>query len=303
MTPLHDIERVWFNRELRWKLRELKFGSFQDFFADVMEARFGTLFSRICPWGSIGDMKCDGFLVDPTTVFQVYAPQSMSAKAATNKIQEDFAGALEHWKGQFTRWVFVHNSPDMSALIRQKLNALGVEHPDIKFEAWSLAALRDLVFELPREKLVLLLGPPPSARDWTLPGFEEIQEVLSNVSRLPPADDGEIAPVLSGKEKANGFLRSRLWLRVGRPHSRHVGEYFRQHPDAEYEGRMVAAFRKQYAALKEEVSFADEIYDELTTFAAGSERRGGGFELAVHGVLAYFFDKCVIFEPAEEVSA
>jgi len=51
-------------------------------------------------------------------VFAVYAPNELTATECIKKIDDDFSGALPHWRAYYDRWVFVHNdrngfSPDV----------------------------------------------------------------------------------------------------------------------------------------------------------------------------------------------
>ena len=68
---------------------------FQDFFCEIMEKCHPADFQRVRPWGNAGDRKNDGYLRSTRTLFQVYAPNEMSAPKAIAKIHEDFHGALQ----------------------------------------------------------------------------------------------------------------------------------------------------------------------------------------------------------------
>ena len=83
---------------------------FQDFFSEIMEKCHPGDFQRVRPWGNTGDRKNDGYLRSARILFQVYAPNEMSANDAITKIDEDFHGALHYWQQFFDKWIFVHNS-------------------------------------------------------------------------------------------------------------------------------------------------------------------------------------------------
>ena len=83
--------------------------AFQEFFADLMEARFVGDFQRVTTWGAQDDLKNDGYLQSERRVFQCYGPQLMADATALRKIAEDFAGAVEHWSAHMDTWTFVHN--------------------------------------------------------------------------------------------------------------------------------------------------------------------------------------------------
>src|SRR5580704_1274230 len=83
--------------------------SFQDLFSTIMEMRFPADFVRVRPWGNVGDRKNDGYLRSRRQLFQCYAPREMARAKCLNKISEDFAGALPHWRAHFDQWIFTHN--------------------------------------------------------------------------------------------------------------------------------------------------------------------------------------------------
>lgn len=107
---MDSLRRAYY--EMAFENAYLKKGGngFQDFFSEIMEKCHPSDFQRVRPWGNIGDRKNDGYLRSGRTLFQVYAPNEMSANEAIAKIQEDFNGALPYWQQYFDKWVFVHNS-------------------------------------------------------------------------------------------------------------------------------------------------------------------------------------------------
>ncbi|HZG44561.1 MAG TPA: hypothetical protein VEY93_16535 [Longimicrobium sp.] len=98
--------------ELKFELEFLKKkgNEFQDFFAAIMEVRYPDDFQRVRPWGKSGDRKNDGFRRSNGQLFQVYAPNELTATDAIAKIDEDFRGAQSFWKDHLKIWTFVHNA-------------------------------------------------------------------------------------------------------------------------------------------------------------------------------------------------
>lgn len=70
---------------------------FQNWFADLAGHAYGADFEKIGPHGKYGDFKCDGRRLSTGTIFQCYAPVIVNLKRMIEKIDEDFAGALNHW--------------------------------------------------------------------------------------------------------------------------------------------------------------------------------------------------------------
>jgi hypothetical protein len=68
--------------------------AFETLFARIMAHGFPGDFETVRPYGSKGDLKCDGFRASDGTVFQSYAPDTMKLEALLAKIEEDFSGVL-----------------------------------------------------------------------------------------------------------------------------------------------------------------------------------------------------------------
>ena len=112
--------------------------AFQDWFSCIMEKCHPGDFIRVRPWGRAGDRKNDGYLRSERTIFQVYAPNEMSAADAVAKIEEDFHGAFPYWEKFFDVWVFTHNSryglgPDVT----RKLLELDDVHDALTVKPWG----------------------------------------------------------------------------------------------------------------------------------------------------------------------
>ncbi len=81
-------------------------------------------------------------------LFQVYAPNEMTAAKANKKIKADFAGAKKHWETYIACWVFTHNAVDgLPPHVIKLLLDIQRENPSFVIEVWSLNEFRD-VFRL-----------------------------------------------------------------------------------------------------------------------------------------------------------
>lgn len=56
-------------RDLELRLRRYSGNGFQTFSGDVMKAKYRDDFSRVKPFGTLGDKGCDGFLHSSGTVY------------------------------------------------------------------------------------------------------------------------------------------------------------------------------------------------------------------------------------------
>lgn len=106
------IQQLNYEKDFRIAFLESKGDAFQRLFEKLMSKAHPNDFMACRPWGNVGDRKNDGYLPSARILFQIYAPNEMSAAEATKKIDEDFEGAKEHWEKYFDEWNFVHNAPD-----------------------------------------------------------------------------------------------------------------------------------------------------------------------------------------------
>jgi hypothetical protein len=134
--------------------------AFQTFFEELMGRAFKADFMPCRPWGKTGDRKNDGFLKSQRRLFQVYAPDDMTAAQANKKIAEDFAGALKHWHVHFDQWTFVHNAHDgLPPHVLELLLETGRANPGVKIEPWSLQEMLVIFRRLERADLESWFGP------------------------------------------------------------------------------------------------------------------------------------------------
>lgn len=133
---LHDAyyEQKFENAFLRAKGNE-----FQIFFERLMGLAYKADFMACRPWAKEGDRKNDGFLKSERRLFQVYAPNEMTAAKATSKIKADFEGAKTHWGKHFDKWCFVHNATDgLPPHVQALLLELEAANEGIHLEPWGL---------------------------------------------------------------------------------------------------------------------------------------------------------------------
>ena len=131
-------DRLFYTVFVEYSLIQLKGTAFQDFFNRFAIVKWGEDFEPWKPHGSSGDFKCDGRLVSSKRVFQCYAPETYRASEYTKKIREDFEGAVEYWKEDMKKWVFVHNQKKgLPAKALVLMNNLRAEYPDVEIIEWS----------------------------------------------------------------------------------------------------------------------------------------------------------------------
>lgn len=278
---------------------KMRGNEFQNFFADLMEKRYPEGdFIRVRPWGKVGDRKNDGYLKSKRTLFQVYAPNEMKEAEALSKIEDDFMGALPHWKEHFDTWVFMHNARDgLGPGITKKLLDLDRAHEQITVTPWGFEDLKKELFLLPEEDIQDMLGAAPALKDFLQIGFEDLKPILSHITQQPVPEVLDLRQVPRNKIEINKLSdATEALINAGRLKSVLVGQFLEQYPSPEYGDQVVQAFCAQYETLKNEGIEPDGIFLRLQVFAGGEVTQEPKHQAAVLSVLAYLFDACDIFE-------
>ena len=276
--------------------------AFESLFARIMAHAFPGDFQLVRPYGPKGDLKCDGFRASDGTVFQCYAPDAMKLQPLLAKIEEDFSGALVHWRTQMQRWEFVHNDTrGLPAEAVNKLNALGPANPSIALAVCDEAKLRVIVMSLVLHQLEELFGAVPSDRVLEKLDFEALRPVLLALQRQEPDAEPSLVAPSAAKLDRNALSRDVAGLlRQGRRREQLVEAFFAGWPDPDLGEEIAQAIRVRYQALKTARLSPDNIFGELQAFAGGMTgepaRQG-----AVLAVLSYFFERCDIFEDTIEI--
>lgn len=278
-----------------------KGNAFQELFEKLMGLAYKADFMACRPWGNRGDRKNDGFLKSERRLFQVYAPNEMNERLAKQKIQEDFEGAKSHWGEHFDKWAFVHNAVDgLPPHVQKMLLDFEKENPGITLEPWSLEELRVIFRRLSLEDMQTWLGAAPSAETKTRLGFQDLQAVLETLADRPTQSGQAVKDVPPGKIEANALSESvATLLREGMVKAVLVEEFFRQWHDASLGERIARSFRDKYESLREDYA-PNQIFAELQAWAGGTDRGAPEHELAVLTVMAYYFERCDIFEEPRE---
>jgi hypothetical protein len=94
-------QQLSYQKDFKIAFLKARGNAFQRLFETLMGKIYPNDFIACRPWGNIGDRRNDGYLSSKRILFQVYAPNEMSASKAISKINEDFEGAKEHWEEYF----------------------------------------------------------------------------------------------------------------------------------------------------------------------------------------------------------
>lgn len=291
--------------ELKFKVSffiDTKGDDFQSLFSRIMSMRYPGDFMAVRPWGTDGDRKNDGYLPSRRNLFQCYAPNDLKATTCVAKIDEDFLGAIVHWKKFFDTWTFVHNTQELPPHVVEKLLVLGVQHAPVKLDHWGFEELRLEAFQLKENDLSALLGPAPSQTTLVRLGVSDLEPVLRHICQQPPTQGPDLRPVPAGKLAYNQLSAdAATLLTAGMTRADLLKKYFRLRPLER--DRIAESFKREYALLKTDCLAPDDILMALQRFAGGgTSDTTPARETAILAVLAYLFEECDIFERPEGAS-
>jgi hypothetical protein len=294
---LDDTQRSFYGLKFENTFLREKGKAFESFFARVMAHAFTGDFEPVRPYGTKGDLKCDGFRPSDGTVFQSYAPDSTKLTDLLAKIDEDFAGARGHWGTKMRRWEFVHNDTrGLPADAVRMLEDLRAAHPDINITVFGEAEMRAVVMSLELHKLEDLFGAVPSQRTLERLTFANLRPVLNAIQRRDPGAEPPLAAPSATKLQYNALSSdAAALLRQGRRREMLVQDFFDAWPDPSFGEDIAEAFRAHYRSLRAVGLSPDQIFGELQSFAGGMDGEPS-HQGAVLAVLSYFFERCDIFE-------
>ena len=292
-----NLQDAYYEAKFENAFLRAKADTFQEVFERLMSLAYKADFMACRPWGSQGDHKNDGFLKSQRRLFQVYAPNEMKAAKAIEKISEDFDGAKAYWGMHFDKWVFVHNATHgLPAHVQKLLLEFERANPGIELEPWGLEELRPIFRALAVEDKASWFGLAPTDATKATLGFSDLQVVLDSMAALPVPTMAEVKDVPMGKIEANALSESvaRL-LKEGMVKSPLVADFFSRWHDETLGERLAETFKAEYRRLREQHT-PNQIFTELWSWAGGGCRGTAEYELAVLTVLAYYFERCDIFE-------
>jgi hypothetical protein len=257
-------------------------------------------FRPCSPWGNVGDMKNDGYLPSTRTLFQVYAPNEMSAAEAKRKIEEDFKGALVHWGKAFDTWAFVYNGEAIPAPIQQVINGLERENSGRTIQLWGWEELRQEFSKLGLDAKRSMYGYAPTNEAKLNLRLADLEAVLEHIAQSDMVDENATVMIVPPEKiEANKLSHNVVCLlKAGMEKADMVGKYFDGHPDPPFGDRVATSFRNRYQELRDTQPkpSPNDIFGMLQEWAGWSGSSTPAQQMAILAVLAYFFEQCEIFE-------
>lgn len=292
-----NLSDAYYEQKFENEFLRAKGDAFQTFFERLMGLAYKADFMACRPWGNQGDRKNDGYLKSERRLFQVYAPDAMDAAKARNKITEDFEGAKEHWAKDFDSWVFVHNATaGLPPHVQKLLLDFESANPGITLQPWCLEELRLIFRKLSDDDKSAWFGLAPTEETKIRLGFADLKVVLERIAGLPSPPMTDVREVPTGKIEANALSEAvaRL-LKEGMIKSPLVADFLSRWHDETLGDRLAEAFKAEYRRLRGD-HLPNQIFAELQAWAGGNHRGAPEHELAVLTVIAYYFERCDIFE-------
>jgi hypothetical protein len=296
---MNPLSMYFYAENFKKFCREKKGTEFEAFFVDIMKKVYQDDFIACKPWGRVGDRKNDGYLTTERRLFAVNAPERIEIPRLLNKIESDFNGALPHWEGYFDKWTFVHNQHEFPPQIIEKFLQLKDEYSEkIDIDNWGPETLRRMVFDLDEILIDDLLGPIPSTNEFVHISFEDIQPIIKAISRQSIPIEAPLIPVPENKLVINGLSEQIIGLiKHSLSRASLVSQYFRMNPEVGLGDKIAGTLSNKYIYLRDNKSlYPDDIYDELVNFISDDSKHDTKYVVAVHIVLAYFFEQCTVFE-------
>lgn len=299
-----NLTQAYYESRFENLFRAAKGNEFQTLFERLMGLAYKADFMACRPWGKEGDRKNDGFLKSERRLFQVYAPNETEASKANAKITEDFEGARQHWGQHFDKWVFAHNATDgLPPHVQTLLLDLERANTGITLEPWTLEEFRLIFRKLTTDDLVPWLGAAPSDETKASLGFGDLRPVLETLGQRPTPTDSAVRDVPMGKIEANSLSESVTTLiKSGMGKAPLVEKFFAQWHDETLGERIAEAFRTEYQRLRSLLT-PNGVFVELQIWAGGRDRGTPEHEMAVLTIIAYYFERCDIFEAPKEVNS
>lgn len=298
-----NLTQAYYESRFENLFRAARGDEFQSLFERLMGLAYKADFMACRPWGNQGDRKNDGFLKSQRRLFQVYAPNEMTAKEAVAKITEDFEGAKLHWGTHFDKWVFVHNSTDgLPPHVQELLLNFEKSNQGMALEPWGLEECRLIFRKLSSEDLIPWLGTAPTNQTKANLGFHDLQVVLETLGQRAAPGNVDVRDVPTGKIESNALSESVATLiKSGMVKAPLVESFFAQWHDETLGERVAESFRAEYQRLRGLVS-PNQMFPALQEWVGGSELGSPEHQVAVVTVIAYYFERCDIYEAPRAVN-
>lgn len=282
------------------KLSELTENAFEDFFHNLMSARYPD-YVDVRTHGKLGDMSADGVGLHSRKLYASYAPATHNVSAIEKKFFSDLEGAKSKRGGDFDTFVFVHNDmrgahPEISRLLAKAAE----EHAPLRFEHMGLRRLWQECLQLSLSQMEDLLGCEIPIRQTAYGiGLADLEPLLERLKQQAAMAD-PFAPLPKVSEQKLGYNQLsgdiREDLTKGMMYTHLVHEYYEGKMKVLERDEVAAGFSAYYRQARENWNDPEDIFFELQKYVIGNMLQPAKTHRAALVILAYFFERCDIFE-------
>ena len=298
-TEEKALARVFFEN----KIHKLNGSAFEDLFTQIMNYAEPE-FEQIKAWGNIGDRKNDGFIRSKGMFFQVFAPEDInkSYPDAIIKLEKDFAGLIKQWN-PVNEFYFVVNDKfkGVNADANQTIAKIVKDNSLNKGKILTAKDLEKIVFELPDELIIRIVGFLP---DWELINnldFSVLTQVIGYIMKLPikPAIGKIKYPDWDEKIIFNKISKeTKLWLDTASYNLGALNDFLSN------ENFLAEELQKKLIGLYEELKptyenstnefTGDDLFWEIAKQCTPKDENA--YLSSVLTIMAKYFESCDIFE-------
>jgi hypothetical protein len=241
---------------LELKLRRRRGNAFQDFFSEFMLTVHGDEFVPAIASGRAGDLKCDGRLNVPLTIFACYGPTGggayldASVATAAAKVASDYKGAVKEWP-KMKQWTFVSNF--VEGVPPQITSALDAVKAKIPVGYFGRETFEKHLRDMDESAVELLLGPITTIKDYANLHPKVVREVVDRIAAEFKTDyaEGIPRPVPPGKIELNQIPPCHAAeMKRSFAGLAQIQKWVLDSADPTLEGRLSAAFRAKYLELR-----------------------------------------------------
>ena len=283
---------------------------YEDLFVDVMTRR-DVGFIPVKPQGRRGDQGNDGFIPDDGRYFQVHAPEDPSDKAtkAAKKASDDFAKLKDNWEhdASVVDYRFVFNNKYQGAFpdILHALAKLKEKHEIRTARPFLAADLEREFMQLPASEMHAVLGTviprPESIQDIDYAALTEVLQHLVANQRPLPAEGIPAVPDYDKKMQFNEIDRAASLLRVGNYQNAAVEEYFDRHGEftkTDIRNRLAHSYEAARVDVNGNAATDPPPGDRVFFLLLNDIAPKATKQVQDAGIvlIAYFFEKCDVFE-------
>ncbi|MGW2747443.1 ABC-three component system protein [Streptomyces sp. NPDC001450] len=300
MARMRFEQRMYAQMLFYRKLYELEENAFESFFHSVMQSATSD-YTPIRAYGNIGDRGADAMALCSGKLYACFGPRVPNVERLRKKFTTDLESALAQRPGQFSTFVFVHNDriglhPDLSPTLSSAQKA----HPDLIFETLDPVGLWRIFRKLELEDVEDILGCEIPVSDAVYGiGVDDLKPLLDHVNEHRRRDNETGPPPMPSQEKlefSNLDEDNQEALIGGMKHSPLVRQYYDGRVFPLEEANTAQGFRDEYLDIKSEISDPDLIIERLKWYVIGNRLANERQLRAMWIVLAYFFERCHIFD-------